>query len=225
MATRVTRHGFKVIEGDGWISRWADGHGRLDFQHDQLSPWIKRLHSGGIAVDVGACIGDTALTLSKAVGESGMVIAIEPNPDAYECLKFNRDLLMPNVNVVFGAVGDENGTVKMHISNNAGASHVSPDGDIPVSTLDNMLFDIGLIDFIKIDVEGYEPKVLRGGFNTLSKYKPDLLIEVNRTALARAGFFPEDIYYELGRHGYKWTITDERLNRSAPQYDLYCKYQ
>jgi FkbM family methyltransferase len=222
MPTRITEHGFKVIADDTHVSAWADQHGRLDFQEGQLATWLKKLHSGGIAVDVGACIGDTALTLSKAVGEAGMVIAIEPNPEAYECLKFNRDILMPNVQVVFGAVGDEPGTVKMHLDCNAGASHVTPGGDIPVSTLDHLLFDVGQIDFIKVDVEGYEPKVLRGAFKTLSKYKPDLLLEVNRGALERAGFHPEDIYYELGRHGYKWTITDNHLNRSAPQYDIFC---
>lgn len=222
MPMRTTNHGFKVIAGDSHISMWAEQHGRLDFQEGQIAPWIKRLHSGGIAVDVGACIGDTALTLSKAVGEAGMVIAIEPNPEAYECLKFNRDLLMPNVQVVFGAVGDKQGTVRFHASPNAGASHVTDGGDIPLNTLDNLLFDIGQVDFIKIDVEGYEPNVLRGAAKTLSKYKPDLLLEVNRGALERAGFHPEDIYYELGRYGYKWQITDERLNRAAPQYDLYC---
>ena len=61
-----------------------------------------------------------------------------------------------------------------------GVGRIKGTGNIKVNieTLDS--FNLKEIDFIKLDVEGYEEKILQGGINTIQKYKPTLVIEQNR---------------------------------------------
>lgn len=90
-------------------------------------------------------------------------------------------------------------------------------GDVPIGssnqavnirTLDSFgLFDS--VDFIKIDVEGYEPKIIQGGIQTIEKNRPVILCEINRgdfTAkemLEAMGYKCVDVYYKLGKpHDY-----------------------
>ena len=79
---------------------------------------------------------------------------------------------------------------------------------VPINTLDSFGLFEG-IDFIKMDVEGYEPKVILGGMQTIEKNNPVILCEINRgdfTAkdlLENIGYKCVDIYYKLGQpHDY-----------------------
>jgi len=79
---------------------------------------------------------------------------------------------------------------------------------VPIRTLDSFgLFDS--VDFIKMDVEGYEPKIIQGGLQTIQKNKPVILCEINRgdfTAkhmLEEMGYTCADVYHKLGQpHDY-----------------------
>jgi len=71
------------------------------------------------------------------------------------------------------------------------------------------------IDFIKIDVDGHEPSILRGAWETLEKYHPVVLLEVNHVSYHRAGYAAWDLYREIkgkGWHVYREDGLKEVLN-------------
>jgi FkbM family methyltransferase len=129
------------------------------------------LDSPECVVDVGANIG--AFSLYQALNKgAGRVIAFEPSPAVFSRLAKNVALNnASNVRLVNAAVGDAPG----HLSFAEGAMSinckVAPNGPIKVRcvTLDEELADIPRVDFLKIDTEGYETQVLRGGAATLGK--------------------------------------------------------
>lgn len=231
---KITNEGIAVIETDSrHISKWVEEHKRLDIQEGQILPWLKNVPVGGVCIDVGAFIGDTALTMAKHVGENGIIIAIEPNPEAFECLNYNMehsDVMSKNTITFNHAVGSATGKpVTLIKDDNAGASWLSRFGSGGISTkaLDHIALDIlsqenKKVSFIKIDVEGWEVEVLRSAKNILLKDKPDLLIEVNHGALARQGMELIDIIDLLIDHEYQWVITDPSIIYSDPQFDIFC---
>jgi hypothetical protein len=75
-------------------------------------------------------------------------------------------------------------------------------------------------NFIKIDVEGYELKVLTGGVKTIEKHRPTMAIEINRVALERQGTSPNQVFDWLHQHDYSWRIIEENARRSDPLYNI-----
>ncbi len=146
---------------------------------------INALKPGNRAVDIGANIGHHTMVMSKCVGEKGEVYAFEPIPgirdQLNESIKIND---FKNIKVFPYALGDENKTENLSIaSNNIGSSSIIPahvDSNtrkitIEVKRLDDIIDN--KIDFIKIDVEGYEYFTLMGSIETIKKYSPAILIE------------------------------------------------
>lgn len=129
---------------------------------------------GGVFVDVGANVGIYALTMAKVVGQKGRVIAIEPHPVARARLTFNRDASdLGYVKIVAVAAGPSDGELMIETDReNLGASHIVAAGSsasairVPAQTLLRILGDAGVtrIDALKIDVEGFEDRVLTGFF-------------------------------------------------------------
>ncbi len=139
-----------------------------------------------IAVDVGANLGIHSLVLSYCVGAGGKVFSFEPNLSVYERM---QDILRENEisNVIMSGkgVGDSIGLKYFNLNEgdfNIGKACVSEKGErtIKMTTLDYELRDSQLpISLIKIDVEGYELKVLKGTIQTLRTHKPILVCEFN----------------------------------------------
>ena len=135
----------------------------LDFLREHLP-------SGGTFVDVGANVGTYAVPLAKHVGDEGRVIAIEPHPVSSTRLAFNaRASNLGNLSLVAAAAGDIDGELMIETDgDNLGASHITANGGIkvPAKKLLSILIvnQITSIDALKIDVEGYEDRVLTGFF-------------------------------------------------------------
>lgn len=134
----------------------------------------------GICLDIGANFG----VMTQALEKSGFeCIAFEPQPYVYSILK-------KNVKVCHNfALGDEPGTAKMlrifdgdkaNYGGNGILNHrvMNPTIDIEVKTLDSL--NLENIGFMKIDVEGFEEKVLRGGIETIKRCRPTMYIEDDR---------------------------------------------
>lgn len=129
---------------------------------------------GGVFVDVGANVGTYALALARHVGADGKVIAIEPHPVTHARLAFNRAASgCVNVVLVAAAAGAADGELMIETDgDNLGASHIvsgGPSGNaikVPSLRLHRILADAGVqrVDALKIDVEGYEDRVLTGFF-------------------------------------------------------------
>lgn len=137
-----------------------------DYNLPELDFLREHAPQGGVFVDVGANVGTYAVALARHVGPAGRVIAIEPLPSAGARLAFNAQASqLTNLTLVKAAAGDTEGTLKIETDGgNLGASHVSATGDVevPAHRLLTILTDAGIarVDALKIDVEGYEDRVL-----------------------------------------------------------------
>lgn len=125
------------------------------------------------AFDVGANIGSYTLIMSSLVGENGKIIAIEPHPKIFEKLIENLSInRITNVQALQCALSDVSGNSILYsftegnpnkgISSLGSLNHNSNKIQIQCKTLDEIMVEerISKLDFIKIDVEGYEYNVL-----------------------------------------------------------------
>ena len=159
---------FGVFEGE-----------ELDFLFDFLDS-KKHNFLNGLALDVGANIGNHSIYFSSKFNK---VIAFEPNADVYELLKFNASQCQ-NVFPEMIGLGDVEGDfVLKEISGNLMASWIDKNSDltdrktykIKIKTLDKL--NLPEVKFIKIDVEGYEIEVLKGGIDLILRDQPIILFE------------------------------------------------
>lgn len=147
----------------------------------------------GTAVDVGAHIG----LCSKILAEKfKMVYAFEPAQDTFECLWenlgicWNMDFFQVALGASEGTVHMEDDTSKPTRIGNTGSRFVQEGGYIRMCTLDSWkLQDVG---FLKIDVEGYELRVLQGAQETLLRCNPVVMIEVGKSPQERYGLEVEE---------------------------------
>ena len=145
-----------------------------DYNIEELDFLRAHTPSGGVFVDVGANVGTYALALARQVGAGGKVIAVEPHPVTHARLKFNRAASgFTQVMPVAAAAGPTDGELMIETDgDNLGASHIvsgeRPGNAIRVPSLrlQRILGDAGVdhVDALKIDVEGYEDRVLTGFF-------------------------------------------------------------
>lgn len=216
---KITREGYAIIEGDTYLSVEIEKLGRLDVQRDMLMKYKQHIPEGGVVVDVGASLGDTAATFSEMVGNQGLVWALEPNYEVHKCLAYNVSNL-PNVIAMSFGLGDSiEGVNLIRDGNNIGASRLERSdshGEMRchVRTMDSMTFD--RIDFIKIDAEGWEPLILDGAVETINRFRPAMLIEVNTWPLGKMNFTPNDIWTRLDRLDYVYEKFD------GPYGDVLC---
>jgi FkbM family methyltransferase len=145
-----------------------------DYNLEELEFLRSHTPSGGIFVDVGANVGTYAMVLALHVGASGKVIAIEPHPVTCARLAFNRAASnFTQVSLVAAAAGPSDGELLIETdSDNLGASHIvsgKTRGNaikVPSLRLQRVFEGAGVdhVDALKIDVEGFEDRVLTSFF-------------------------------------------------------------
>lgn len=154
---------------------WHYRGGRLtgSYQLDKLQAALAITKKRRMAVDVGAHVGFFSMWLAD---EFRSVVAFEPVAEHADC--FERNVRQVNVTLHRCAVGARSGMVGMETdAENSGRARVGGKGGIPMVALD----DVGLakVDFIKIDVEGYEREVIAGAEVTIRRDRPVILLEQN----------------------------------------------
>lgn len=197
------------------------------------------LSEGAVFLDVGAHIGYFSIKAARRVGNSGRVVAFDPNP---EILKLLRDNVAANhsSNVIVEPVActDREQTLTFYAvpSGNTGASSLARDNAEPWSQapqpyqvrgrpIDDVIRELKLerVDVIKVDVEGAEVSVLKGALETLKRFHPKVIVEVSPPQLASFHTTPEDLVSLLKSAGYnhgrplnpessdwEWTVGDAR---------------
>ena len=160
---------------------------------DKLYGLVK---NGFVVLDIGANIGETLLNFAK-INSKGRNIGFEPVPYIYSRLKKNLSLNnFSNIEIENIALSDKNEQLSFSIpkdQNSGGVrmrkeahkSDYGADQEVRAIQLDDFLGEKGInkIDFIKMDVEGFEMNVLKGAENSLRKFLPVLFIEVDDVML------------------------------------------
>ena len=144
------------------------------------------LGSGSIFVDVGVNKGDFTLLAARIVGDSGKVIAFEPEPVNCHWIRKSIELNgYRNVTLYEAALSDSDGTAQLHLGEKSGWHTLLPErssrneGEITVITkkLDSVLEKREhKVDMLKIDVEGAELEVLKGAYKTLVNNRNVILL-------------------------------------------------
>jgi FkbM family methyltransferase len=159
------------------------------YEGDILNEFMKVIKSGDTCLDVGANIGHHSIFLAKLVGETGKVVAFEPIQRLADQIKNSaKENNLENLKVIVSALGEKNYDTVIHINKYViGSSSLLPTRygtdvekiNIKVSKLDDIFSNLNIqkIDFIKIDVEGYEWFVLDGGRETIAAHRPKIVIE------------------------------------------------
>jgi FkbM family methyltransferase len=123
------------------------------------------LRENDLVLDLGASVGDFSVIASKKVGQKGKVIAIEPDAEIYEILRMNiRRNNCQNVIALNLGVGSEVGEKEITFW---GRTY-----RFKVNTLENILHDLGInekINFIKMDIEGFEADVVCKSIKTIKE--------------------------------------------------------
>lgn len=138
-----------------------------------MLPHVKNFRN---AIDVGGHCGLWSRPLSRMFGK---VHAFEPIPEHRECFAANmRSFEVSNVALHACALGEKAGQVSLHTSHtSSGDTFVKEGGEhaSEMCTLDS--FEFQDVDFIKLDCEGYELFALRGGEQTIKRWKPTIIVE------------------------------------------------
>lgn len=170
----------------------------LDAMHGEFEPHMVRLFDTLLrheycVFDVGANVGCTSILFGSVANR---VVAFEPSPTTFEFLKKNiRSAGQGNIELQNCALGAQPGESRLTFapSNrsggfvsdriNASAGHV--DEVIRVNTLDAAAREAHVenVDFIKIDVEGFEKSVLEGSRHVLARDRPCVVLELNHWCL------------------------------------------
>ena len=201
---------YRIVDISNWadrnfyfLGRWYDLEAALALR--------TLLRPGHTVIDVGANFGHFSLEAAKQVGSTGRVIAFEPNPKVFARLVLHCDLnALTWVETHNTGLSDTDGqlTLKVpHINPGEATFGKSEYTDIAVQTvsvrrLDDVIGD-DKVDFLKIDVEGFEPHVLRGGLTVLKHHKPILITEVIAQHLANSGGDRNSISDILAPLGYR----------------------
>ena len=162
--------GLLVADWDDYFFRFFTETGGK-FEHENLDAAIALCTQKRVAIDGGAHVGSWAKTMSQSFDK---VIAFEPNKDNYECLRSN---VGENVETMpcglASCVGV--GGLAWDVPTNGGAGYLTTGSDFMLVPLDSLGLDD--VDFIKLDVEGFELSALQGAEITIVRCCPVILVE------------------------------------------------
>lgn len=158
----------------------------LGFEKPLLTAIRRLVHPGDTVLDVGANIGLLSREFARLAGQAGRVAAFEPDPAAFDCLKFNTRAFQ-TVQPVHAAASNSDGVSKLFLHPTSGMSNSlvhnwesSETIDVTSTTVDGWLAahpEFQKPDLVKIDVEGAEQMVLEGMIATL-RDNPDIILIV-----------------------------------------------
>lgn len=148
--------------------------GPTEYQQPVRLRSLQHVKNKRTALDIGANVGLWSRDLVKYFDQ---VIAFEPVAMFRECLE--KNVTASNISVESVALGDSEGQVRMIITEgNTGHTHVDPastNGDTRIIRLDSL--NLQNVDYIKIDCEGFEYRVLQGAKETIQRCRPVVVIE------------------------------------------------
>jgi FkbM family methyltransferase len=203
-------HGYQMsLRISGWSNRATYFLGRFyDLPTQLLLQEV--LEPGDTMLDIGANEGMITLLAAKLVGGTGKVIAFEPNPVPLEILRDNISInKIKHVEIHGVGLSDAPGTLSLFVPEvNSGQGTFTDlhglDGhtvDCEVVVADEIVGGIP-VTVVKIDVEGFEMRVLYGLMRMIHISRPVIVIEMVADHLMRDNVSPSDIVEFLTKQGY-----------------------
>jgi FkbM family methyltransferase len=184
------------------------------YERGTLSVIQNVLKPGDRFVDIGANVGLMTLVAAKTIGAGGRVDSFEPLPEIRRLLELSIEQnRFSNIFLHELALGSAPSRMAIHrhpevnrgSASLAWTSQENDSLDICLETLDRTIYNLSSqpIAMMKIDVEGWELEVLRGGISTLAREpQPVLCIEFSRLHPLQGGK-PEDMIEFLSKLGYQ----------------------
>jgi FkbM family methyltransferase len=208
-----TKHGFSVL------CNFEDRILELDvnpvWEAMETAFVLDNVRPGDVFIDVGANIG--YFSMLAAQRQPSQVLAVEPVGRTFDVLARNvrHNGLGGVIHPLNVALGSHASTVRL-VSTRGPKNHVEyavggNDRDLEkveasLTTLDSLLKSPGSparVDFIKVDIEGYEYEFLKGARETIARFKPMMLMEVEQHRLEKFGVQASDVFGFLAELGYR----------------------
>lgn len=168
------------------METWHSAHER-----PMQAAFERLVKPGDSVVDVGTNWGGHALHLSRLVGPSGQVLAVEPSPGVAAEARWHFEANSgQNIKLLEVALADAEGKAFFEETHLSTTGHLSsepraPSGkvgvEVAVTTLDRMVNQqrLNRVSLVKVDVEGAESRVLAGAKETLKQHRPNLIVELH----------------------------------------------
>jgi FkbM family methyltransferase len=213
---RGKMHGYKMrLQLSSWSERQTFFLGRYYDLGTQL--FLKTgLRKGETLIDVGGNIGMITLMGASVVGPTGQVHTIEPNPEAagriqtalddnnIKHVKLHRvGLADAPGEFTLSVITDHSGMGTLAEVEPEHKNFVTAKHTVQVKRGDDILGDLKAPVTMKMDIEGFECRALRGLTNTLRKYHPAIVLEVSEHHLKRAGASSQELFDLLHAEGYR----------------------
>jgi FkbM family methyltransferase len=195
---------------DEYVGRSVRNYG--EYNPDETEKVLSLANEAGVGLclDIGANIGCISQAL-LSVGEK--VLAVEPQPEVWKVLRENLDYVDSSASTTLCALGSVEGTATMPKIDYSAKANIGGCGirtmnawerkiEVHVTTLDRLVAQRGRVKFIKMDVEGFELEVLKGGRETILRDKPIMYIEDDRTekSYALRKYIREELGYWIEEH-------------------------
>jgi FkbM family methyltransferase len=241
-----------VLPRDGEIryAQWLHPNEKPKLISQEAVDELRRfLKPGDVALDIGAHSGDSALPIALALGPSGVVLALEPNPYVFPVLKKTADLNFPRMNIVpleFAAT-PEDGNIEFEYSDSgfcnggrhegisrwkhAHAFKLKVRGRNLATVLEREYAELApRVRYIKVDAEGYDRTVLSTLTGLIARTRPYIRAEVFKgtSGEQRAELFHllEGCGYAVHKLESEKKYLGARLGASEltrwPHFDVFC---
>ncbi|MFN2474488.1 MAG: FkbM family methyltransferase, partial [Sphingomicrobium sp.] len=186
-----------------------------------------RLSPGEVVLDLGSYSALTSILFSKGVGESGKVIAVEPDPLNHNVstrnirthFKINH---LRNIDLVEAAVGGATGYMELSAEGAMGSANADLVGryrgatvKVRKRTLMDLVetYKLNRVDFVKMDIEGSEDEVISQSSSFFIKYKPRIVIEPHRVRGVRTD---KAVVERLTSYGYECRVSPQTGIKTLP---------
>jgi len=189
------------------------------------------INNDDVCWDIGANIGFYSFLLAS-IANNGKVYSFEPISKTFGDLEFGRKVNnFTNIDLNNYALGsektnqeiffdDENlcaGTASFLSSNQFGSSEL-----VEINTIDNIYTKMPTPDFIKIDVEGFQTHVIKGGLDFFKQYSPLIMIEIDEDTEQWLEDYFSDIGYQFYRFNKKSLVRVDSIFNNGRNI-LFCK--
>ena len=234
----VTRDGIRYRLD---LSDSVDWYIYFGFSESSRMKLYALIRPGDVVMDIGANVGDVTLHCSKLVGREGRVLAFEPDPVNFQRLTTNLTLNnFENIKVHNIGFGDVPGTFRMALDHkdNKGMTRIAGDdyqgshAEVAITTLDEFCSGKefpGKVNVVKIDVEGFETRILRGANTFIKKYRPKLFVELSDNLLKLQQSSARELVSLLESYGYRLqhsetgTSVTRETDLTGCHFDVICE--